>query len=453
MERVKNVVLAGLVLLSLFLSWQLMTYQPQYDYLTQDHYDQLEGLAESKEWQELFKPHLVVFHLAQEIRAAPPSTHAHQYVVRQMGQWELEPLKPVRADRRSEWEAALGQSEGIEFHFWQEQPLELVLRLFKVQDEDGVDWPLLEGESSMVTVRRILLFQDPRFENEVSLIMVQADGELLESRVANLSWRELNTLIKLGKEQDRYLSLGTDDEALQASAHYVPDGPIVMEEMHYRYKRIPIHHMLSYLFVDPSLVRRIEEKGNTILYLHGPRGVQVDRNYTTMSYFHPPLDQADDRQGQDTVDPVRAVQFVNQHKGWDREFLFDQLRITYGDQLVQFQFREYLGTYPVYSESGVRLSTLNIDLKLGRVVGYSRSLLQRGEMIESYTHELPSGAEVMDALKENGINLSQIRLFNLGYKQTVEGSLLKYEPCWVIELMDGKRWLITDVAHLGRNAA
>ena len=101
-----------------------------------------------------------------------------------------------------------------------------------------------------------------------------------------------------------------------------------------------------------------------------------------------------------------------------------------------------MGTYPVYSESGVRLSTLNIDLKLGRVVGYSRSLLQRGEMIESYTHELPSGAEVMDALKENGINLSQIRLFNLGYKQTVEGSLLKYEPCWVIELMDGKRWLI-----------
>src|SRR5690606_13493387 len=127
-------------------------------------------------------------------------------------------------------------------HFWQEQPLELVLRIFKVQDEDGVDWPLLEGESSMVTVRRILLFQDPRFENEVSLIMVQADGELLESRVANLSWRELNTLIKLGKEQDRYLSLGTEDEALQASAHYVPDGPIVMEEMHYRYKRIPIHH-------------------------------------------------------------------------------------------------------------------------------------------------------------------------------------------------------------------
>jgi regulatory protein YycH of two-component signal transduction system YycFG len=452
MERIKNIILAALVLLSLLLSWQLMTYHPQYDYLNQGHYDQLEGLAESKDWRELFKPHLVVYHLAEgEIRVAPPNTYVYNLIYEKMNGWELELVKAVDSERKEEWQALLEQAEGIEFLFWHGLPLEVITSLFKGDNEKS---GLSESELERAWIRRMLLYQDPHFQNEVSLLFIQEEGSLLESRITNLSLRELNALIEYGKEQYPYQAIyGDDAKTVFAPVHYVSKEPVMMAEVHYHYKRIPIHHMLTYLFVDPSLARRIEQKGNTILYIHGPRGLQVDQDYTTMHYFHPQVDQLQNGTLFNLVQSDRAVQFVNQHKGWDKDYLFDQLHVIKSEFLVQFQFREYLDTYPVYSEQGVHLSRLNIDLKPDRVVGYSRSLLQRGEMISQKTRKLPSGTALWAKLEESGVDLSRIQLVRPGYKLVLDETVMKYIPCWVIDFDNDQRWFITDLKQIGGDAA
>lgn len=447
MERLKNVILAALVLLSLLLSWQLMTYRPQYDYLPQTQYAQLEGIAQKREWQELFRPHLLVFHLSpEEVRGAYPHTFVHDRVVERMKEWEVEPPQPVEADELKEWVALYREGEGLEILFWEDLPLSVLLGLFKQEGEE-------EAPSSWATVsfRRLLLYQDPRYPDEISLLFIGANHEVFKSRVVNLSMRQLVQLMELGRNLVVLRPLGQGEETpLFGSGQYVNAQPVTMAAETYRYRRIPIHHMLSYLFIDPSLARRIEERGDTILYLHGSRGIKVNRSYSIMNYFHPPLDQPSAVGGGEMVDTERAVQFVNQHKGWDREFLLSRVSRTPSEELTQLEFKEYRGAYPVFAhEHTPPLEKITIDLKPDRVVGYSRSLLERGELISQGEVLLPSGEELEAKLVEAEVDLAAIRHIRLGYRLMLDGLLLKYDPYWVIDFYDQERWFINALEQIG----
>ena len=448
MEKTKNIILAALVLLSVFLSWQLMTYRPQYDYLSQTRYDQLEGIAQKREWTELFKPHLVVFHLSPgEMRGAYPHTFVHDRVVAEMKEWELEPPQPLEDTERKEWAALYREREGLEFLFWEGLPLSVLTSLFK--QEDGTPSPSPWATASF---KRLLLYQDPRYSDELSLLFIGETKEVLKSRVTNLSLRQLDRLLDWGQSLTPLYAIGQGEEGdLFDPGLYVNSQPVTMQGKTYRYRRIPIHHMLSYLSIDPSLARRIEEKGDTVLYLHGSRGIKVNRSFSIMTYFHPFLEQHP-KENRAVVDTERAVQFVNQHKGWDREFLLSRISRTPSEELTQLEFKEYLGAYPVFAqEETPPLNRITIDLKPDRVVGYSRSLLERGELFTQEEVVLPSGQELEEKLIEADVDLSDLRHIRLGYRLTLDGVFLKYEPNWVIDFINQERWFINDLGQVGGN--
>ncbi|MDQ0339308.1 regulatory protein YycH of two-component signal transduction system YycFG [Caldalkalibacillus uzonensis] len=451
-EQVKNVLLALLVLLSLFLSWQLWTYQPRYDYLPPAKFDEPEGLADRREFHELIKPHMIVHHLGEEqYTVSYPDTFSYNVIQRKMKEWELQPIRLLERERYADWQELFYQEQGIELVFWNGIPLQVLGGMFKVNLEEWLDHM---DQNQLPRINRVWLHHDPHLENEVSVLFFSEEDQLLlRSRTSNISIRDLGDYIALGKTgpvHEAYV-VKEEDQPVH-TVHYLSADPVSVAERVYHYQRIPVYHMVSYLFVDPTLVRRIEERGDSILYIHGPRGLQVNKAYTQMTYFHPPLEAETRGVSSSVVDVGRGIQFVNQHKGWDKPYVFDSITEMHSERLVQVYFREYVEHYPVFGlEQEDTLYTLRVDIQMDRVVGYVRSLLERGEAANQRQLQLPSGVELLTALEAQGIDLAEISTIRIGYKSEQDTMFLTYEPYWVVDFKQGKRWFIQNVQDVRRH--
>ncbi|GGK30201.1 hypothetical protein GCM10010965_23810 [Caldalkalibacillus thermarum] len=451
-ERVKNVVLTLLVLLSLFLSWQLWTYQPRYDYLPPAEFAEPEGLAESKEFHELVKPHLIVHHLGDDQHSVSyPHTFSYNVIQGRLKDCELKPVRLIEQNQYADWQELYKHEQGIELVFFNSLPLDVLGSLFHVQLEEWLDQVELER---LPRINRVWFHYDPHWENEVSALFIsEEDQMLLYSRTSNMSIRDLGNYIALGQtrpvHQAYILSQG---EQTVHKVHYLSTEPVSVAAFDYYYQRIPVFHMVSYLFVDPTLVRRIEEREDSILYIHGARGMQVDKTHTQMTYFHPLLEPENGEGVTGSVDVMRGIQFVNQHKGWDKPYVLDSIVDMQHERLIQVNFREYVEHYPVFGtgqQDG--LYTLQVDIHMGRVVGYARSLLERGEVANKQFYQLPAGSELWRELEHQGVNLEEISAIRIGYKSEQETTFLTYRPYWVIDFKQGDRWFVQDVEEIRRH--
>ena len=135
-EHLKTYVLIGLVGLSIFLTWQIWTYKPLYDYLLPTEYVLHEGIAERRELNELIRPEKIVYQYPEEryTVAYPDDIEYTNIMKQQMKNWsffgfrEVEPIKHWQYDRE--------KYEGVELIYPTNIPLSTFKDLFTIDTED-----------------------------------------------------------------------------------------------------------------------------------------------------------------------------------------------------------------------------------------------------------------------------------------------------------------------------
>ncbi|GAA0378276.1 YycH family regulatory protein [Bacillus horti] len=439
-EKLKTVLLIGLIASSIVLTWQIWTYQPRYDYLLPTEYVTQEGIAERRELQDLIQPEKILYYFGDErITASSPDSVEYTNVIKQqMKNWSFTGFREVEGNQR-QWNDLRTRYEAIEFAFPTNLPLSTLGELFTLNT----------GDTQYSDVGSMFLYINPVMDNVFAFFINYDEQRFLRSNTS-INSSELRQYLALGEnkpEQTAILLYDNPDPNQLDQYIYVTDEPVEMTEYHYFFRRIQIDTLISYLFVDPLLVRQIQDRSGEVFYTDGTRGLQLASGLT-MNYVHPLAITQREGDASDNQFIQRATQFVNQHRGWERGYYLYNYHNPNAYE-ASIEFRRYMNQYPVFSDHpDEEQNVIQLDIQDGRVVSYYRSLLQLDSVMDDRRRELPSGLQMIEELERLEIPLEEVEDMFLGYAYTYNDNSISYRPRWIIEWKNGQRSFIRQVEDL-----
>lgn len=436
-ERIKTVLLILFVAMSIVLTWQIWTYQPAYEFLLPTQYVAQEGIAEKRELQELIKPALLVYHYGEGMyRATYPDSFQYTVIQGQMKDWYFYHFKEFDPENDPSWAQRREEVSGVELIFPTQIPFSLLTNMFQFQMEE-----------TLKPVNRIWIYHDEAAEEVVALFFSEENGQLTKAKTG-ISPTDLKTYLALGESKPIYEAFTFSGQGRKlAPVHYLNSEPVEMMEHHYFYQRIPIHSMIPHLFVDPSFVRQIQEREGGTFFTDGSKGLQYDQNQLSMHFFHPGSEIMGLEEENFTAQSVqRSIQFVNQHQGWEDNYVLHSIAANQAEQQVEVTFRKYIGSYPIYSQERDKdVNVIQLGLQQEKVRSYFRPLFKVDKLMNQVPRTLPAGNQLIAHLIQQDFPMEQIVSIELGYQSQLYDDYLKYIPMWVISLEDGTRLFINQL--------
>jgi regulatory protein YycH of two-component signal transduction system YycFG len=199
-----------------------------------------------------------------------------------------------------------------------------------------------------------------------------------------------------------------------------------------------IEQMQSNLFFDAGSTRYIPEKDGSKIYTDSKRSLQVDQEQNWMSFSDPAA--LPDGDSTPAKDALEAVEFVNNHGGWNGTYRLAATEEGRQDRKVSFQqyYGAYpSGSYPIMSNSQLQYGVIHLELQQGTVSSYERSLMYMDEAKSEKTIVELSGGET---LKQRLAQIeSSLRITDLtpAYMPALTGEKLLLHPVWRVTLSDG----------------
>ena len=131
---------------------------------------------------------------------------------------------------------------------------------------------------------------------------------------------------------------------------------------------------------------------------------------------------------------LSAIDFVNQHGGWNGTYRLAKAGESEDRTLVKFQ--QYYGGFPILNTPGFQYGVMELDLQQGTVTSYERSLLYLEPASLKKQMVKLTGGEALEA-KLKPYEESVVTGLDPAYLpvRTDEGLLLK--PVWALELQNG----------------
>ncbi|UUZ87226.1 YycH family regulatory protein [Paenibacillus sp. P26] len=250
---------------------------------------------------------------------------------------------------------------------------------------------------------------------------------------------EVQTADFTPKDMERYFAnVGTDYTPYKMSPvgdYYLPTKPIAVPGYHLGYTQYTVDQLKRSFFVDPSVTRNLTERDGSEIYTDWKRGLQLKNEQHWMTYSDPvaPADSKNDLR----ENLLSAVQFINQHGGWNGTYALQKLpqRSLPGNQ--SFVFRQYYEGYPVVNLKNDNVGFMKIVLQKGIVSNFERSTLLPDTRSAKKTNYESPGGEALDEKLKQFTNKTPIYGVFPGYRTEVTDQTLELIPGWMVELRDG----------------
>ncbi len=424
MEKAKSALLGLLVVLSLIQSYFLMYSMPSLETRVKSGQDyvQTEPLGPALEVKDLLFPELIILHMGEDRHTVfyPDNAPYYDLIFSKLQGRAFKDFRQDAADS-VDWERARREDKGVELRFGRPIPFELL------QDVFEVDGDFLFSRDS---IDRIWIFVRKDTE-EVRTFFFSSDGRsVYESLGADLTVGDVETNVGFGEYWTPYQ---TEDGQL-----YVPGEPYAMAaRMKVSTTRYTIEQMQRNLFFDPAVTRAIQEQGDgNLIYTDGKRGLKVTGNGGWMSYTDP----AAPTEGQiDLIDNVAgAVQFVNQHGGWNgMHRLTPAAGADLGNDNV-LRFRQYYEKVPIVPAGGMNFGYIELRMQQGVVTSYERSLLILSQSTSGRTSRvLPGGDMLRQIIRQADFGSGMEALFPAFRPERTAEDAIVLHPVWAVRLADG----------------
>lgn len=428
-ENIKTTVLWLLILLSVFLTYQIWTFQPEYAILKSAEYIDNTQIGEEKTLQQVIMPKQIIFH--QEGSSFSPTNQLeynetlYEEFFRGMTLENFSP--PTTLELGNDHEA----NTEIELIFPDSIPVDVIKEIYQInsreqlliEEVDQVIFSLIEsGEIVQVRVRMISLKEKLTIE-AVTNLSVSSFEEAVTTSISELSYQVFPyTLFNYGNQFKKKV--------------YLPENSLEVDSATYLSNPIAPEHFKQLLFSDPSFVKHYLQSNGEESFTDGNRMVNVLNSKNVLKYINPGFGEIANLSSKSAL--ISALDFINGHGGMTNPFYFDSLKsVASNDEIT---FRLAVGGYPVYESNFYDVNNL-FEIALNRVDGnqikqYTRPLFHiEAESINSIkTTKLPSGHELIDMLKmKSDFNLYMLTDINKGFKMTKRQSLITFEPSWFIK--------------------
>lgn len=419
-ERSKSVLLTILVVLSLVQSYLLVYSYPPTGAIvrTEQEYITAERMGAALRIDQVLYPADMVLHMGGDRHTVIyPETSYFNRIYEQVTRGEYRNFQRIPGALRN-WDELRRTAQGIEMRFGGGVPVALLQKVMQLEGDilflnDAID-------------RIWLLKRDIQGRSMAEIYFFSTDGETVYMPIRPpLSADEIEDITGLGVYMPAY--------TLWRNDIYLPTEQIEAVAYTFGYTTFSPQQMQRSLFFDPDKTRYLEDRSGQVIYTDGKRGLQLESGDTWMVFTDPvPM--------QDTADNLEdnvlaALQFVNQHGGWDGRYRFVPASEDGNGRNIVFQ--QYYERYPLIG-GGVRYGQVRLLMQQGTAVVYERSLINLGDrQKETLLRWLPGGTRLRSALESYGRMHEVTAVFPAQFVTLTEDRTLIMEPVWAVKLADG----------------
>ncbi|MDR0267848.1 two-component system activity regulator YycH [Paenibacillus sp.] len=419
-ERMKSILLLLLVIGSLVQSYYLIYRLPGSDTAAKamNNYIKTDNMGPQEKVENLIYPDKMLIHMGGGKHTVfyPNSTFYSLINTRLKGRG-FEGFQR-RSVENMDWNKIRNEDPGIELTFGSGIPVSLLQRVMQIQPD-----PLFEAER----INRIWIYNPPS-DSKAHALFFSTEGDVVyEAGKVDLTVQDVQQHVDFGKSWIPYSMQG-------GGAYYLPEKPIDMIEASVEIGSYTVGQMQQSLFFDPGITRYIQEKDGSEIYTDSKRSLQVRKEQKWMSYTDPAAPPAGE--SSDNKDVLAAVDFVNEHGGWNGVYRLDLSGI--GTEQSQIMFQQYYGSYPVLDTMNFHYGTMKLELQQSNVSTYERSLIyMQAEQQTKRMIKLPGGEELNAMLIAFNKESPVVDLYP-AYLPELTTNGLKLTPVWAVKLANGQ---------------
>ncbi|TKH46025.1 hypothetical protein C1I60_06260 [Paenibacillus terrae] len=417
-ERLKSWALILLVASSLVQSYFLIYRLPGSDSVltSETNYVKTESMGQEKKIEKLVFPDKMLIHQGQNKHTVfYPGVAFYDLIFTRLESRSFNSFQR-RSIQSADWARIRSENEGMELSFSGGVPVSLLERVMRLTPDS-----VFQGE----TINRIWIYIDEKNAKPHALFFSARGDVVYEANQFDMTMEDIRQHVNFGKNAPLY--------ELVDNQYYIPADNLETVQPVVYAGLFTTEQMQRNLFFDPGITRNIQEKDGSQIYTDSKRSLQIKQEQRWMSYTDPSAPGAG---GSSSVrDVLAAVDFVNQHGGWDASY---QLKMRSSDESrTNVQFQQYYGSYPVLDTPSFRFGTILLEIQQETASVYDRSLLYLKGGEQSSKKVMLPGGETLKKQLEAVAKGRTIRDLTPVYQPELINDGLKLVPEWRVTLGDG----------------
>ncbi|WP_312470706.1 two-component system activity regulator YycH [Neobacillus sp.] len=428
-EKIKSGILTILVLVSILLTWNLWTYQPNYDTMEKSNYVAEVTVSEKQEVQKIIRPDQILFH-EKGRHYGTNNTAELEKVIKDLSRWVFFDIKNY-SDKVENIEELTHDSGNAEIIFPGEVPIELYRSVLTIE---GKKVPPFNFDRIIINV------DSSEKENGIVYFVSTENQQVFISHISSTNLSEFNRdFYKDATQLPRYFAY----KASEKRTIFLPEEETEMTTYKYLPRTLNSEEFKVALFNDPSFVQKsIVKQGEE--YTNGSSKMSVNNQSNILKYINP---TAEDNYMDSSYDLVkRSIDFVNEHGGWTDSYRF----VSKSEYNRSVTFRLYsMDGFPVFNRNG--LSEINEVWSRDEINKYERPNISLELPLEMQKVKRPSGHVALEYLqKKKDIKPELLEEMILGYRMERDSDvngLILLEPAWFYRY--DKTWRQITMEDLG----
>ncbi|EKS8375219.1 hypothetical protein QC477_002008 [Bacillus cereus] len=414
MENFKTIVLINLVVISLFLTFNLWTYVPDSTSMQNAKFVQgNEGMNQTK-ISDVVRPTSIIVHKDKNHYGSRREADIES-IYKPLEVGELYDFREISITKGDFLSYVHGEGK-VELVFPTDIPFDAVKSMFNMK-EKSTDKPK--------HFNRILLDPSRSKDQEIKINFV-SDGDNFKIYEAKLSGLYLKDIVNAQNQFIVSAKPYFDYQLNDMKKLFLPDGTTELSNITYISSNLAVDTFKNALFSDPRYLSPITEMSKET-FTDGIRSMEIENDRHMLKYKNSSV------LTEKTIDNLMLLQksfeFVSGHSG-----SLDSYRLDYMNK-GETVFRLNEDGYPVFNADG--LAELRQVWGSEEVMEYERPLLSLNTKGIEQKVTLPSGHVVIASLENNPeIKKQVIKDIGIGYKLSLDGQVVRLQPIWYVKLVE-----------------
>ena len=414
MENFKTIVLINLVVISLFLTFNLWTYVPDSTSMQNAKFVQgNEGMNQTK-ISDVVRPTSIIVHKDKNHYGSRREADIES-IYKPLEVGELHGFREISITKGDFLSYVHGEGK-VELVFPTDIPFDAVKSMFNMK-EKSTDKPK--------HFNRILLDPSRSKDQEIKINFV-SDGDNFKIYEAKLSGVYLKDIVNAQNQFIVSAKPYFDYQMNDMKKLFLPDGTTELNNITYISSNLAVDTFKNALFSDPRYLSPITEISKET-FTDGIRSMEIENNRHMLKYKNSSV------LTEKTIDNLMLLQksfeFVSGHSG-----SLDSYRLDYMNK-GETVFRLHEDGYSVFNTDG--LAELRQKWGSEEVMEYERPLLSLNTKGIEQKVTLPSGHVVIASLENNPeIKKQLIKDIGIGYKLSLDGQVVRLQPIWYVKLVE-----------------
>ncbi|EJR93868.1 YycH family regulatory protein [Bacillus cereus] len=414
MENFKTIVLINLVVISLFLTFNLWTYVPDSTSMQNAKFVQgNEGMNQTK-ISDVVRPTSIIVHKDKNHYGSRREADIES-IYKPLEVGELHDFKEISITKGDFLSYVHGEGK-VELVFPTDIPFDAVKSMFNMK-EKSTDKPK--------HFNRILLDPSRSKDQEIKINFV-SDGDNFKIYEAKLSGVYLKDIVNAQNQFIVSAKPYFDYQLNDMKKLFLPDGTTELNNITYISSNLAVDTFKNALFSDPRYLSPITEMSKET-FTDGIRSMEIENDRHMLKYKNSSV------LTEKTIDNLMLLQksfeFISGHSG-----SLDSYRLDYMNK-GETVFRLNEDGYSVFNEDG--LAELRQIWGSEEVMEYERPLLSLNTKGIEQKVTLPSGHVVIASLENNPeIKKQVIKDIGIGYKLSLDGQVVRLQPIWYVKLVE-----------------